>query len=74
MIRIASNPNTRNCGNCGHFKKLPGERMRFCHNPEKISIRYESVEVDGDSPVKIPVCTGWLDCGLLERGLLKSTV
>jgi hypothetical protein len=32
------------------------------------------IEVPGDDPVRVKELQCWRDCGLLEKGLVKSTV
>ena len=72
MGRVTAN--TKNCANCFWFRKEGGAPMRTCTTPNKIQVAVELVEVPGDEPTRISICSEWLDCGLFERGLLKSTI
>jgi hypothetical protein len=48
--------------------------MRFCQCPEKITIITEVTEVPGDKPIHSKICGQWKDCGLMDKGLVKSIV
>ncbi len=74
MMRPTPNRNTKTCLNCGWFKKPEGKGSRICTNPEPMSFTTHIVEVEGDTPIVVKEPRCWLDCGLLERGLVKSIV